>query len=58
MRYIQLMQTTQFVVFQLANIFLFFFSSKYLIEEWCNCKRNLVRYQNVKICLPLGASIT
>ena len=32
MRYIQLMQTTQFVVFQLANFFLFFFSGKYLIK--------------------------
>jgi len=31
MRYIQLMQTTHFVVFQLANFFLFFFSGKYLI---------------------------
>jgi len=32
MRYIQLMQTTRFVVFQLANFFLFFFSGKYLIR--------------------------
>jgi len=32
MRYIQLMQTTQFVVFQLANFFLFF-SGKYLIAQ-------------------------
>jgi len=32
MRYMQLMQTTRFVVFQLANFFLFFFSGKYLIE--------------------------
>ena len=31
MRYIQLMQPTHFVVFQLANFFLFFFSGKYLI---------------------------
>jgi len=32
MRYIQLMQTTQFVVFQLAKFFLFFFTGKYLIS--------------------------
>jgi len=31
MRYMQLMQTPRFVVFQLANFFLFFFSGKYLI---------------------------
>jgi len=30
MRYIQLMQMTRFVGFQLANFFLFFFSGKYL----------------------------
>jgi len=34
MRYIQLLQTTRFVVFQLANFFLFFFSGKYLISAW------------------------
>jgi len=32
MRYLQLMQTTRFVVFQLANFFSFFFSGKYLIK--------------------------
>jgi len=31
MRYIQLMHTTRFVVFQQANFFLFVFSRKYLI---------------------------
>jgi len=37
MRYIQLMQTTQFVVFQLANFFLFFFSGKYLMAKYKPC---------------------
>jgi len=31
MSYLQLMQTTRFVVFQLANFFLFFFPGKYFI---------------------------
>jgi len=42
MRYIRLMQTTQFVVFQLANFFLFF-SGKYLISK-CSTQKVTTNY--------------
>ena len=52
MKYIQLMPTTRFVVFQLADFFLFFFSGKNLIillkkrVVKLNRKENISEYLN------------